>query len=33
MDTYVTWPEFLQAIGLILETIGLFVLILQIKTK
>ena len=33
MDTYVTWPDLVQVIALIIDVIGLFMLILQIKKK
>ena len=33
MDTYVTWPELVQVIALIVDVIGVAALIMQIKTK
>ena len=33
MDTYVTWPELVQVIALIVDVIGVFALIMQIKKK
>ena len=33
MNTYVTWPDLVQVGILVVEVIGLFVLILQIKKK
>ena len=33
MDTYVTWPDLVHVIALIVDVIGLFVLIMQIKKK
>ena len=33
MDTYVTWSELFQAAGLVIDIIGIFLLILQIKKK
>ena len=33
MDTYVTWPELVQIIALIVDVIGVVALIMQIKKK
>ena len=33
MDTYVTWPELVQVIALIVDVIGVAALIMQIKKK
>ena len=33
MDTYVTWPELVQVIALIVDVIGVVALIMQIKKK
>ena len=33
MDTYVTWPELVQVIAVIVDVIGVAALIMQIKKK
>ena len=33
MDTYVTWPDLVQIGILIVEVIGVFLMIMQIKKK
>ena len=33
MDTYVTWPELVQVMALIVDVIGVAALIMQIKKK